>query len=86
MIKAVASDRGRVTGEVLANWRQRLGLTQREAATALQMPFYTYRQYERGNSPIPSVVELAMNWVAYQNHTPTAKDKADDKNNTPTDH
>ncbi|HYP35878.1 MAG TPA: hypothetical protein VEQ62_06030 [Stellaceae bacterium] len=41
-------------------WRERLGLTQREAGTALDRTWRCVQNYERPGVEIPHVVRLAM--------------------------
>lgn len=65
-----------MTPQQLLEWRKRLGLDQKEAASALGLAYSTYRNYERGYrqddtrgrrgtaAPIPKAVELACVSIA----------------------
>lgn len=43
----------------LAEWRQRMGFTRREAHIALGLSDNTYRRYETGETPVPVSIRLA---------------------------
>ena len=43
----------------LFTWRNRLGLSQSEAAARLNTPTGTYQNWEQGRRPIPGVVSVA---------------------------
>lgn len=43
----------------LRDWRSRMDLTQRQAATTLDLHWRTIQEYEAGKLPIPRVVGLA---------------------------
>ncbi len=45
-------------------WRNGLGLTIKDAAFILRMPYRTYHNYELGCRPIPKVLALAMLYVS----------------------
>ena len=51
-----------MTAEQLREWRTKLGLSQRTAATALGMHWRSVQDYEAGRT-IPRVVELACKQV-----------------------
>jgi len=51
-----------MTGEELKRWRNRKGLTQREAADLLGMGTTQYGAYERDQVMIPRIVPAACMW------------------------
>jgi len=55
----------KVTPTALTQWRQRLGLSQAEAARRLGCSRRAYGQYEAGQSRIPQYIALAAAAVAY---------------------
>jgi len=48
-----------MTPRQLTNWRKRLGLSQAAAAKLMGISLRTYTRYERGEWPVPKLVELA---------------------------
>lgn len=59
--------RGTIKGMHLRAWRKSLGWSRPRAALELQMPIDTLRQYERDKSPIPGVVEVAIQGLTLKN-------------------
>lgn len=57
-------------------WRQRLGLTKTEAATALGLSPNMPRVYERGDTSIPRYIALACAAVSYGLQPMGAQEKA----------
>lgn len=48
-----------MTADQLTEWRHRMGLTQAEAAAALNTPLGTYRGWEQGRHPAPGLIDVA---------------------------
>jgi DNA-binding transcriptional regulator YiaG len=48
-----------VTADELRDWRKRMGLTQGQAATALNTPLGTYQGWEQGRFKPPGAVDAA---------------------------
>jgi DNA-binding transcriptional regulator YiaG len=48
-----------VTADELSAWRKRMGLTQEQAAKALNTPVGTYRGWEQGRFKPPGAVDAA---------------------------
>jgi DNA-binding transcriptional regulator YiaG len=46
-----------VTADELKNWRARMGLTQGQAAQALNTPVSTYQSWEQGRHRPPGLVD-----------------------------
>lgn len=51
----------------LKKWRGQFNWTQEEAASRLNMPIETYRNYEKKRRSIPGVVAIAMQVVGFLN-------------------
>lgn len=59
-----------MTARALLMWRHRLGLSQSQAAKALNVPLGTYRNWEQGIRRIPGPVELLCRYVEYYGEPP----------------
>jgi DNA-binding transcriptional regulator YiaG len=53
-----------MTAADLLAWRNGLGLTQPEAAAALNTPLGTYRRWEQGTRRVPGIVDVTAALLA----------------------
>jgi DNA-binding transcriptional regulator YiaG len=54
-----------VTADELRDWRKRMGLTQGQAATALNTPLGTYQGWEQGRFKPPGAVDAACREIEH---------------------
>lgn len=53
-----------MTARQLANWRQKMGISQAKAALLMGISLRSYTRYEAGEWPVPKLVELACKALA----------------------
>jgi DNA-binding transcriptional regulator YiaG len=58
-----------VTAVQLADWRNRMGWTQAEAAAALNTPLGTYRGWEQGRHPAPGMIDVVCRELEQSTNT-----------------
>ena len=51
-------------GEDVRQWREQRGLSLRQLAPMLGVAAYSIHRWEQGISPVPSMLELALNGLA----------------------
>jgi DNA-binding transcriptional regulator YiaG len=52
-----------MTARALLMWRNRLGLSQTQAAAALNVPLGTYRNWEQDVRRVPGAVEMLCKYI-----------------------